>query len=170
MLNPFYIAENRAGEDQMTFAFACVLQQTGLSGLLDLLQTLDKRVSNWDTDGWDKAEKRLEVRVQARGPRSIPDAEFKLPDQFHLLFENKIRNKSYGIPLNREQIQNHLMAFTDSRYKMMLGITYFHQPPVWWKELQEQNPNIHFIYGSWQQVDHWAKKYIETEINPIAKE
>jgi hypothetical protein len=166
MLNPFYIAENKAGEDQMTFAFACTLQQIGLPGLLDLLQTLDKRVDGWDTSSWIEESSNLEVRPQVRGPKSVPDAGFKLSNKLHLLFENKSR----GVELRQDQIKNHLMVFTDAEFKVMLGITYITQPPVWWKTLQQQYPDIYFVYGSWNKVRNWVKNYLKSEeLAPVAR-
>ena len=165
VFNPFRIGSIRHQEDRVTYAFACVMHQAGSDGLLNLLQTLEARVGTWNIHNWHNERNKFPVQLQVPGCGSKPDAGFEVTGHLYVLFENKSPNAI----LKKKQIEKHLKLLKD-RYgqKVMLGITHFSNPPVWWQELQVQHPSIHFIYGSWRRVTNWARDYAQrAETSPV---
>ena len=155
MLNPFLIEKQRAGEDRLTYAFACALEACGPQAMLDLLSELRAALP------FDIGGDTLRVDLQASGSQSRPDARFTVDDQLVVLFENKVKANT----LSRDQLKRHMGLFgaaAPTAVKILLVITPDQAPPAWLDGVEGEDVQI--LFASWQFVGSWAfRKGLQAE-------
>lgn len=148
MLNPLLICTQRPGEDQVTYALACTLQEAGSDGLGSLLAALGLDLHLPAAD--------VVAEVQPLGLSTRPDARIEVPGHLVVLLESKAVPDS----LRGDQVEGHVEMFgavPAGLCRVLLAITPDASPPGWWPEVAHAHDPVIWLHGTWQQVFEWAR-------------